>query len=408
MKIKCRKKIVNILQYLLVLFIILASETIWEKMPDKILRDRFSIFAYGGVSIFLFFLILLGRKRVARNLFLTTLVGGLYLIGLLVVNALIYKINLALLFTVPTALLIIYFTLNLGELYCVMEKLYNITFIIALFSLLIFIPYIIMGIIDAPTLFPFLRNNWTQYAPSFYLFSYPQGDRNCAFFYEAPKYNIILTFALSYSCYIKKEFLTIKNIVIILTIISAQSVTGILLSIFIIITKSLFKTDEYKIGKNNIVLILSPIVLTGALIVSMNIFSKKIVSVSGAERLLDYSIGFDAWKQNIFWGAGIGNNSKIDSLALERGRVSLGFSNGIFRILAQGGIYLFLLFLIPFLNVLKVGFKQKRPYILFYAFVFATMLFTASFSNTMIYALHIVFFAFLGKNILINKRFINE
>lgn len=120
-------------------------------------------------------------------------------------------VNLALLFTIPTALMILYFSFNLGELSSVMEKTYNIIYIIALTSLIIFIPYVLLGILDAPTLFPFLRNNWTQYAPSFYIYSYPQGNRNCAFFYEAPKYNVILTLALAYSCYIKKECLLLEN-----------------------------------------------------------------------------------------------------------------------------------------------------------------------------------------------------
>ena len=404
MKTNYRKKIVNVLQYLLVIFIILSSETIWEKMPNKSLRDHFSIIAYGGVSLLLFLLISLGRKKIKNNFLISVFGAILYLIILVIVNLLIYKINLALLFTIPTALMILYFSFNLGELSSVMEKTYNIIYIIALTSLIIFIPYVLLGILDAPTLFPFLRNNWTQYAPSFYIYSYPQGNRNCAFFYEAPKYNVILTLALAYSCYIKKECLTFKNIIIFCTILSAQSVTGILLSIFIIVTKAIFESDHYKIGKNNIILILSPIILIIALIASANIFSEKITSGSGIERLLDCAIGLAAWKENIVWGAGIGNNSTIDSVALSYGREFLGFSNGTFRILAQGGIYLFLFFLVPFLKLVRLGFKQKRPYVLFYAFVFLAMIFTTSFSNTMIYALHIVFFSLFEKSKTINKR----
>ena len=224
-------------------------------MPNKSLRDHFSIIAYGGVSLLLFLLISLGRKKIKNNFSISVFGAILYLIILVIVNLLIYKINLALLFTIPTALMILYFSFNLGELSSVMEKTYNIIYIIALTSLIIFIPYVLLGILDAPTLFPFLRNNWTQYAPSFYIYSYPQGNRNCAFFYEAPKYNVILTLALAYSCYIKKECLTFKNIIIFCTILSAQSVTGILLSIFIIVTKAIFESDHYKIGKNNIILI---------------------------------------------------------------------------------------------------------------------------------------------------------
>ena len=350
-------------------------------MPNKSLRDHFSIIAYGGVSLLLFLLISLGRKKIKNNFSISVFGAILYLIILVIVNLLIYKINLALLFTIPTALMILYFSFNLGELSSVMEKTYNIIYIIALTSLIIFIPYVLLGILDAPTLFPFLRNNWTQYAPSFYIYSYPQGNRNCAFFYEAPKYNVILTLALAYSCYIKKE-----------------------LSIFIIVTKAIFESDHYKIGKNNIILILSPIILIIALIASANIFSEKITSGSGIERLLDCAIGLAAWKENIVWGAGIGNNSTIDSVALSYGRVFLGFSNGTFRILAQGGIYLFLFFLVPFLKLVRLGFKQKRPYVLFYAFVFLAMIFTTSFSNTMIYALHIVFFSLFEKSKTINKR----
>ena len=165
MKTNYRKKIVNVLQYLLVIFIILSSETIWEKMPNKSLRDHFSIIAYGGVSLLLFLLISLGRKKIKNNFSISVFGAILYLIILVIVNLLIYKINLALLFTIPTALMILYFSFNLGELSSVMEKTYNIIYIIALTSLIIFIPYVLLGILDAPTLFPFLRNNWTQYAP---------------------------------------------------------------------------------------------------------------------------------------------------------------------------------------------------------------------------------------------------
>lgn len=384
-------KIKNCLQYMFVLFVILASETIWEKMPNKVARDKFSLFVYGMASIIVVLLILSGnkiiKKRSARSIFLYSM----YFILLIAINAVIYKVNVALLFSIPTLLMISYFIANSNEIIPVMDKFYQVVFLISLISLIIFVPYIILGVVDAPTTFPFLRNNWTQYAPSFYLFFYPQGTRNCAFFYEAPKFNVILTLALAYSCYIKKEFVTVKNIVILLTIVSAQSVTGILLALFIIATKLIFKEDEYKIGKRNVFLILSPILLTGLTFAFIEIFSAKIASASGVERLQDYYVGFMAWKQNILFGSGIGNNDIIDSVSQIMGRESLGFSNGIFRILAQGGLYLFLLLIIPILKIIKDGVHQKRPYILFFCFIFLAMILTTSFSNTLVYSLYIVF-----------------
>ena len=41
-------KIKDILQYFLVILVILSGETIWEKIPNEVARERFTLFIYGG------------------------------------------------------------------------------------------------------------------------------------------------------------------------------------------------------------------------------------------------------------------------------------------------------------------------------------------------------------------------
>lgn len=384
---RVKLKIKDILQYFLVILIILSGETIWEKVPNEVVRERFTLFIYGGATLILTFLLFVGNKRIKKANYRSTIVWGIYFIFLLFENILIYKVNTALLFSIPTLLLIVYTFFNLEEITCIMDKFYNIVFIIAASSLIIYILYIVLNIIVPPASFPFLRNNWVQYAPSFYLFFYPQGIRNCAFFYEAPKFNVILSLALAYSCYIKKEFLTLRNIIILATVVSAQSVTGVLIVLLIFLSKLLFKDDKFSSKDNNLLILIFPAILVMTSIFANDIFLDKLNSASGSERLLDYLIGFKAWLKAPIFGVGIGNNNTIDSVAAELGRTSLGFSNGLFRILVQGGIYLLILLIFPLIRFIRAGIKHGRPYLIFYCFVFLFLVITTSFSNTLVYSL---------------------
>lgn len=170
-------------------------------------------------------------------------------------------------------------------------------------------------------------------------------------------YSLNITLALAINIFIsgsKAKVFTKKNIILILATISCVSLTGLGFIVVAVLAKNFFENEKRTTKKIIIVLV---IVVVG--IMGENIIDIKMSTNSYLVRIDDYIVGFQAWIDNFFFGGGYGIRNYQGYLKSWR-NFNTGYSNSLFWILAQGGIYLFLVYLFPALLSLKRYIKNQE------------------------------------------------
>lgn len=176
--------------------------------------------------------------------------------------------------------------------------------------------------------------------------------RNNGIFAEAPMHSLNLTLALGINLFIcdskSSKIFSVKNTIIILTVLSSLSMTGLSVIIAAIMAKVFFEEEKGKSIKRVAVII--AIIAVG--ILSQGLIDLKSDTNSYLVRMNDYYVGFKAWMDNFFFGGGYGIRNYMNYLESWRS-FNTGYSNSLFWILAQGGVYLFLVYFIPSLLAMK-------------------------------------------------------
>lgn len=222
--------------------------------------------------------------------------------------------------------------------------------------------------------------------------------RNSAIFTEAPmaSLNFIIAF-LFQSLVIKHDkHRLLKEIILILGVLSTMSSTGYI-ALLIILVMKLFLLD-YK-NKGIIfpfVFILSVI----SLIIIHYLLVSKLENASGQTRADDFRAGYEAWKLHPYIGSGLNNNLYQNFMANWRGN-NLGFSNTIMDILASGGIYIFALYLISSIYAIITSLKESNINNIIFIIIVVYLFVTTIFTNT-----YILFFLFIFMvvNSSLNKK----
>ena len=204
--------------------------------------------------------------------------------------------------------------------------------------------------------------------------------RNSAIFTEAPMASLNFTISFIFQNLFNKndKYHTLKEIILIISILSTFSSTGYIALLIILVMKTIFTKYKNKNLFLPIVLILSII----SLFLIHSLLSSKLGTASGEIRIDDYKAGFEAWKLHPFIGSGINTNA----------------FNTIMDILVSGGIYLFIPYLISiiysFIQSLRHHNINNIILIIILCYLFATTIFT----NT-----YILYFLFII--IVINSQF---
>lgn len=250
----------------------------------------------------------------------------------------------------------------------IFSKIVNIVTFLSIISLLFFVFYLI-GIQPNMSIY----SRWTDltvkgYSYIHFITQYTNIGgisilRNSGLFAEPSIYGYILTVAFLIQILvigIKNKKDVIKAIIIGITMLTTTSTTGIVISI---ISVCLW----YVLNKHNIGLYALgiPFITICYLIVKSLYGAKKSVDIysSYAVRMNDISACIQAWKNNIFLGTGLDNNSEIiPHFYLYRIQIHFfGLSTGLFAVLAYGGIFMLMFYLLP---SVVVFFKNKSAFII--------------------------------------------
>lgn len=206
--------------------------------------------------------------------------------------------------------------------------------------------------------------------------------RNTGIFYEGPKYALILSLALMHELFIKKEFKAKRCILFTVAALSTISMTGIMAVVAIWLLYAFFRFPMHsKRGFFVRVAFIIAFLIIGTQVLGYfeNMLSIKSATTSYSTRLDNYSAGFRAWLDHPYMGAGYLNMDTIQSYYSSWRLNDIGYANSLFRVLAQGGVYLFVLYLFPVIKAITRAVRMQDYLLLCYIIMFIYYFVTTSF-----------------------------
>lgn len=195
--------------------------------------------------------------------------------------------------------------------------------------------------------------------------------KNTGIFVEAPFYALHLSLALLIELFIKPKANKSHIFLLIATTITTFSTTGYLIGIVGI------TAYEFILGKRTwkkILLLVSPLVLIGVALISLNLISDKLSNMSGLTRLDDFRTGWIVFTKHPLFGVGYNNYKTVQAYMSAWRRNSLGISSSLMLSLSYGGLfltlpYIFCLFRGIFANI------QVRIFTIFFVFLWVVAAF---------------------------------
>lgn len=205
------------------------------------------------------------------------------------------------------------------------------------------------------------------------IFSFVGLTRNTAIFSEAPMASFMFSIALLYHLFYEQNTKKYKYLLITVAIITTLSTTGITV---LVMGYGL----KYIIGKTKnrsssvIKALITPFSIIFALFIIIYFVEMKFESFSGLSRIDDIQAGFKAWLDSPFIGNGFNNIEAIQKYMSSFRQYNIGYSNTPLYILACGGIYLALPYVIFITKSVNYLLQKKNYQFLCFYLIFIYML----------------------------------
>lgn len=379
-------KISSVIDVILMFFLIISTNSIYVNI-----EDGYNFNKYITILILVSFVCKIILFKISKEIFnkILILLGAYYSIVILIsiINFSKFTINNILYYFInfPLLLVIILLLREQNKLQTWLINFINIITLLAIISLFFWILVSNLNII-APT--DYLINKWSDgdIVASYYNIYFETQRtsildnvivRNSGIFAEAPMWNLILSLALMIQT-LFVEGKKYKTIILVITIITVFSTTGIYILGLMAAYRIIFKTSGWK---KYVSLTFLPILI----LLSSIVWEDKSETASASIRFDDYRAGIQAWFENIFLGSGFSNAIRVIEGHMNQAiRPNLGYSNSLFVILSQGGIILFILYFLPMLIIIV---NRKYSYnIKFFVLLMMIILSTAIFADTYVFS----------------------
>lgn len=217
--------------------------------------------------------------------------------------------------------------------------------------------------------------------------------RNTGLFVEGPMYSFILSLALIIHLFVEKgtKIFDWQNVLLVITILSTASTTGLIVLLFAVFIRI---NRRLKGWWKVLLFALIPILIYMVIVIlkmKMNNASSDDMTSSFNVRMNDIYAGFMAWKDAPFWGNGLYNPGAIKSY-MDPVRLfwwgNNGFSSGVMEMLALGGIYYFIGWLL--LPLIRFSWKNMNHF--YIAILFLIIMFVTLSESTFLYIFIILYF----------------
>lgn len=384
----------KIFDYLLITIILISTNSIYVNSGYKLTPY---IIVIAGISLFIKLVTTRVPIKYLKKIFL---IVGIYYIVILLLTLVHYEFIQSLYYFLifPSMIMLVLIECYGNSLVKFLNKFVQIILIMVFISLFFWLFGSILNVIS-PT--DYVLNGWINgnVTPSYFnLYFETQGVsflgihfiRNSGIYAEGPMWNLMLSLALMVQVLLLPRN-TKREIILVLTIFTVASTTGI----FIIGVLYIYKSLRYLNGWQRVITLSTvPLILFGL----MQIIDDKASSSSANIRLDDFLAGISAWKESPFFGSGFYNGLKVLESYMNTGiRSNLGNSDSFVLILAQGGILLGILYFYP---MFKILFSNKYMINLkIFTILYFVILITSIFVDTPLFALMTaIFYGFISEN----------
>lgn len=384
-----RNRIRIIFEYITIIFIILESASVYAASMKQVSL----ITLPAMISLSVLCLMNLNNSRSpldGKKLCLFSLCFLFNAIILLLNVSDVYKIGLVVHIFLIFPLLIFYFATipPYKDRMAIMHAGVNVMIVEGLISVFFYLFASVLGIIQ-PT--GSIHVNWGSlgFIPSYYnIYFAGQWMRNCGIFTEAPMHNYVLSTMLLFEVFVNKKFKIWKIVVLMIAIATTTSTTGQLVLVSCLIFILYQKWNHLKGGlKALFFLVLFCACIAGyAFVESTMQLKKETDSYNTRSEFLVQS--FDTFLSHPLFGTGYNSNT-------------IGNSNSIATLLADGGLHLFTLYIFPLLLLPIANYLQDKNK----NYLFATFIYFGVFCITVVLYQSLTFLVMaIPLSILIRKK----
>lgn len=389
-----KSKILVLLEYIIAGVIVLNCRTIWStKYPPVLKFDGFLWLTLFGAT---FLIIILNFKQNKDKLqyvvllsFFLFLYFGLFIIISNFPGTRNYGVRYASVFIILIWLL--YYDRYNNGFPQVLLKYKNLIFVVAIVSLIFWLLGSILGLLK-PT--AFFQTTWTgtgkvAVVPSYYGIYFETQSvttaiggfiRNSAIYPEAPMSSLNFCIALGIQTFsmTKSKWSKLQFVFLVLAILSTGSTTGYIFLTVLLAFK--LNTSDNETLKKYKTVFFALIIILAAILVGYLFHQKTIYGTDSTNiRLDDYKVGYRAWIQNPIFGSGIENDNYLRQFMDSWRSYNTGFSNAPFKILSDGGLYIFIGYVYCFVKGISSSIAShnysKLIFILLVLYLFCTTIF---------------------------------
>jgi hypothetical protein len=205
--------------------------------------------------------------------------------------------------------------------------------------------------------------------------------RNCGLFMEAPGFAVFLVYAAAVEILLRKKLRLLPCAILCVTALTTFSAKAILLVVLICGFRYVIVRSRTIIGQR-FKLFLLPLVLVAVLFVALVLIADKMTSDSFYIRMDDLRACIKAWLTNPLFGTGYWNDEAVAPFFTYEGRYNDGLSMGFMVILAQGGLFLLALYLLPMIWCVRRFSGIDRAYIAAFFITYTGLMFITNMPYT--------------------------
>ncbi len=352
--------LVSVLEYVLMLFVMLYS-SMWALFTSANCNTFFRL-SYPLLAVMIFL-------RVRGKAILAPRWRRLVIVSVfLAVYAIVTRYNLVrfgLYYFIPLLLLMLYLGLadDRGACTSLLYKLSDIVTVVSVISLFCFTFGTCLGILPGRSTATYDWAEATRTCGTYFHLYYESQSivflgkdlvRNCGLFMEAPGFAVFLVYAAAVEFLLREKLRLWRCAILCVTALTTFSAKAILLVVLIGGLRYMIRQSR-TILAHRFKLVVLPVVLVSVALVAVVLIADKMTSASYYIRLDDVQACIKTWLTHPLFGTGYWNDESVTPFFTYEGRYNDGLSMGFAVILAQGGIYLLALYLLPMLGcILRV------------------------------------------------------
>lgn len=230
--------------------------------------------------------------------------------------------------------------------------------------------------------------------------------RNTGIFTEAPMLNLWCNLALAFELFLKPKTSKFKVVVFVLTVITTFSITGYFFVALCVLLKCLKDIRKRKAIFKALLGLTLLVAVPAAIYAAYELMALKAETESFAMRMSDYVGGVQLWLNYPLIGSGFGNLEPLMEYVYSPDG-TVGFSNSVAAVLGTGGLWMSLLYYVPYVMSVFPRATKSRAFACFgicILYLFITTIFIGRYIAVVLIALEMAVLLEKGYNETIGVR----